>query len=749
MKPSPLPPNDALRGALNRAIGRLQAGDTAAAESILSAIVRAHPRHGNALHLMAVLRSIEKRHEEALRFVERAIQSSGLTEMLALTRLQTLYALGRHDEVLRCARELIEAHPGQSKALVFEAGALLALGRAQEALPGIERALRLDGRCGEAWLLKASALVALHRHEQAVTCFTKALEHGAAPVETLRKRADCCFTLGRYEEVVADCGRILELDPQDGYAPMFRGCAFFKLSRPTEAIADLNVAVERCPDRAKTLRNRGSIYWAMRDFERACADFQHAWALDPEQEYLRGIVLNLQMTLCDWSEFEARKQEIEAAVEAGKPACSPFFSLFLSGSAAWQRKVAEAYVARTFPQSTPPLRCSSASGGRIRIGYYSPDFHDHPVSQLMAELFERHDRQQFEIFAFHLDASQDDRYTERIAGAVEHWIPAAALPNGELVRRSRALGIDIAVDLTGHTQNSRSALFAQRVAPVQINYLGHPGTMGAPFVDYLIADPVLIPEAMQAHYTEKILYLPECFQVNDATAPVAPPAEGRSGEGLPEEAMVYCCFNNPAKILPEVFACWMRILARVPASVLWLYAPGETVRKNLRQQAARCGIDGSRLIFAGKKPIEAHRTRLQLADLFLDTLPFNAGATASATLFAELPLVTCPGETFAGRMGASLLHAIRLPELIVDSLADYEEKAVTLGCDRALRQALREKLQQNRASTPLFDTPRFVRDLEAAYRAAVARARTGLPPDHIRPCSTESMVAMSTRPFAP
>jgi predicted O-linked N-acetylglucosamine transferase (SPINDLY family) len=367
--------------------------------------------------------------------------------------------------------------------------------------------------------------------------------------------------------------------------------------------------------------------------------------------------------------------------------------------------------------------------GKIRIGYFSADFYQHAVCMQMIDLFERHDRGKFEILGFSFGPTQD-QMTGRASAAMDRFIDVRSLSDREVVELSRTLEVDIAVDLMAFTEHSRPGIFARRAAPIQVNYLGYPGTTGADYIDYLIADRTLIPEAAQQHYSEKIVSMPDSFQANSRN-PISPKQYTRSQQGLPEQGFLFCCFNNSYKIGPATFAVWMQILHRAEASVLWLLEDNPQAAANLRKHAAHHGIAPQRLVFAQRLPLAEHLSRLRVADLFLDTLPFNAGASASPALWAGLPVLTCAGETFAGRMGASLLRAIDLPELVTETEQAYETLAVELALDPARLRHLREQLDRNRLTTPLFDTPRFTRNLEAAYTAMLSSYHANLPLDHI------------------
>jgi predicted O-linked N-acetylglucosamine transferase (SPINDLY family) len=383
------------------------------------------------------------------------------------------------------------------------------------------------------------------------------------------------------------------------------------------------------------------------------------------------------------------------------------------------------------PAASLPALAAGVRGERIRVGYFSADFRNHATMYLMAGLFERHDRSRFELSAWCFGPPAQDEMRGRLQRCCERLIEVGDQSDRQVAERARELQLDIAVDLKGFTQDSRPGIFACRAAPLQLSYLGYPGTMGAPYMDYLIADATLIPPASQIHYSEKILYLPDSYQVNDAQRPIAQRLFTREELGLPRSGFIFCCFNNNYKITPQTFAGWMRILQRVPGSVLWLLEDNARAAHNLREQARGSAVGAERLIFAKRMPLSEHLARHRAADLFLDTLPCNAHTTASDALWAGLPLLTCAGEAFAGRVAASLLNAIRLPELITLTQSHYEELAVALASDAARLAALRERLAHNRLTTPLFDTALYATRLERAYSHIYERQQARLPNAHI------------------
>jgi hypothetical protein len=463
----------------------------------------------------------------------------------------------------------------------------------------------------------------------------------------------------------------------------------------------------------------------------AIKDLESAFTLDREYELLLGLLIHTKQKINDWTSFIKDVSNLRKTIDLGLNCVPCFAGLAIFDSLEVHYRIAKSFMSRGFPENKILGHIEKRPRAKkIKIGYFSADFRDHPVSFLMAGVFEKHLRNQFEVFAFASGSDVDDGYRARIKSLVDHFININLVTDVEVARLSRRYEIDIAIDLGGHTQDSRFGVFAYRAAPIQISYIGYLGTMGSDYYDYLLADHVLIPEASRSFYSEKIVYLPS-YQANDSRRHVADKIFSRKELYLPDEAFVFCCFNNNYKILPSTFDLWMNILKAVPSAVLVLYVSHPTARDNLVNEVRLRGVDPARVIFAERLPYDQHLARYRAMDLFLDTLPYNAGATASDAFWAGLPVLTQMGESFASRYAASLLMAIGLPELITDTPKAYEELAIHLATHQERLKSIKEKLQKNRLTAPLFDTSRFTQSLEASYRAMYDRYQAGLPPDHL------------------
>ena len=618
---------------------------------------------------------------EAARLYGQIIAASPIPEM-QVNLGNVLAQLGRRDEALAQYDQALRQKPGLFEALFNRGNLHRESGRAAEALADYDRALAVRTDVPGLWNNRGTALRQLRRLEDALASYGRAIALAPSHVNALANRAIVLLELRRLEEALA--------------------------------AADATLAVQG--DFAEALYVRGNILRDLGRLEAAQASYDQALQKAPQHTLALNGLAQTSAVLCDWSKTSALSPRLKSEVEAGRALIQPFVLMGYSEDPALLRRCAENYVHHVAP-AQPPLSARKAYGhDHIRLAYLSADFHTHPTAQLMVELFERHDRTRFEVSAFAFGPDDGSAMRQRLVKAFDHFEDVRHLTDLEIAQRLRAREIDIAVDLNTHTHDARPGIFSHRPAPVQVNYLVYPGTSGANYMDYVLADRIVLPLDQQPFCSEKIVHLPDCYQANDATR-VVPPAPSRAEAGLPESGFVFCCFNNSWKITTALFDIWMRLLQQVPDSVLWLL--DSPARENLRAQAAKRGVDAERLVFAPKLSPEQHLARNQLADLFLDTLPYNAHTTCSDALWAGVPLVTCYGQAFQARVAASLLKAIDLPELVTTRLGDYEALALELATNPALLRATRDKLARNRLTTPLYDSERFRRNIEAAYVAMV------------------------------
>lgn len=719
-----------------------------------------HNNYGNVLRDLA-------RHEEALRSYNRAIQLNPRYAEAHYNRGLTLQDLKRSADALASYDVAIKLNPDYAAAYNNRGVVLRELKRFEEAVASHDRAIALRPDYATAYNNRGVALQELKRTENALESYTQALAIKSDYPEALHNQGNALRELHRFDEALTSFERALAIDPNYADAYNSRGVTLQHLDRQQDALAEFDRAIAIDPNNAQAHYSRGnalraigladqaltgfrrafeidpdfpadpyaraSVLHELQRFDDALPSYLRALEADPEQPWLRGICLQAKMRICDWSDFESRMAEIASCIRQDKTATPPFVAVTMLDSPELQLRAAQIWVRQTCPpESQLPAMVRRPRTPKIRIGYFSADFYNHATALLAGGLFERHDRERFEIVAFNFGPTARDEVTDLLAKAFDRFIDVHDAKDLETARLARELEIDIAVDLKGFTLHQRAGIFAHRAAPIQVAYLGYPGTMGAPFIDYIVADETVIPLQTRDQFSEKVVHLPGSYQVNGRNRPTAQTGVSRADVGLPADAFVFCSFNNVYKITPDVFACWMRILQRVDGSVLWLLQENDTASRNLREAAKRAGIDPQRLIFTARVPLAEHLGRHPLADLSIDTFPCNAHTTASDSLWAGLPLLTCAGESFCARVAASLLNAVGLPELITTSLAEYEEFAVGLARDRERLAGLTERLKASRMTTSLFDTDRFARHLEAAYVQMYQRYQDGLAPEYIR-----------------
>jgi protein O-GlcNAc transferase len=645
---------------------------------------------------------------------------------IALNNLKRLSeALASFDKVLSLKSDLPEAWLGRGNALKE-------LNRLEEALANYDKAIALRPDYAEVYNNRGIALNNLKLHDESLANFDKALELESDHAETYNDRGIALKNLRRLDEAIASYDRAIALKPDYAEAYYNRGNALNDLKRPNEVLASFDKAISLKPDLPEAWLGRGNALKDLKRLDEALVSYDKALSLQPDLIGTEGARLHAKMQLCDWTDFESECAHLTSSIKAKKANTAPFYFLGISSSPHDQIRCAKLWTKEKCSLQQAMWQGERCRHERIRLAYVSADFRQHAASFLTAGMFECHDKSRFEVTAISYGADDKSEMRQRIKSSFERFVDVRTYSDERIGNLVRAFEIDIAVDLMGFTTESRTGIFARRPAPIQVNYLGFAGTMGAPFIDYIIADRYVIPREKQECYCEKIVHLPDSFMATDSKRKMSDRIPLRSECNLPEAGFVFCSFNNSYKIVPQIFDIWMSLLRQFDGSVLWLSNTNETAIRNLRCEAQNRGVDASRLVFARREPLnEDHLARHQLADLFLDTLPYNAHTTASDALWAGLPVVTCLGDTFAGRVAASLLNAIELPELIAPTLERYEEIAIDLATHPEKLAVIKRKLAKNRVTTPLFDTKGFTKNIEAAYTAMYERDRAGLSPDHI------------------
>jgi predicted O-linked N-acetylglucosamine transferase (SPINDLY family) len=743
-----------------------QQGQLASSRVIYQKILDSQPDHLDAISAMGVLAGQTGDLDGAIQYFDRAIAIAPGNAGAHCNRGLALKQLNQPDAALACFDRAIALDPGSVIAYYSRAETYKDLGRADEALASYAQAIAINPGFIHASYRRGVVLQQIARLPEAVASYDQVLQIKPDHFDSHANRAFSLFALGWHEEGLASCERAIALKPDQASLHVLRGNLLRALGRleaaltsydraididaesaeahgnrgttllllnRVAAISSFDRAIEIQPGYAEAYFNRAHSRCKLREYEAAIADYKKVAALKPDFEFLPGAHLESSLMICDWSDFDALVEQAAAGIQNDANVCEPFVFMGLSHSARLQHKAARIWVSRACPANDAlgPI-VPRARARKVTVGYFSCDFHEHPVGRLLAELIELHDRSRFEVIAFSFGAQTDDPLQQRLTRAFDRFFDLRDKSNLEIAALARSLNVDIAVDLGGHTRGNRAGIFALRAAPVQMHYLGYLGTFGASYMDYVVADRTVVMPQTEAHFSEKIIYLPDSHQVNDRKRRIADKTFTREQLGLPRTGFVFCCFNTNYKILPATFAGWMSILKAVPGSVLLLYARYEATKTNLRAQAARHGVDPQRLVFGERMELPEYLARYRTADLFLDTLPYNAGTTASDALWAGLPVLTLSGEAYVSRTAASLLTAIGAPELITSTQQEYEQLAIELASNPQRLAEIRTKIQNHRLTSPLFDTPRFTRNLEAAYTAVHERHLAGLPPDHVR-----------------
>ena len=680
---------------MRSAVGLFQRNDLDAAERLCRSALISEPNCFDALHLLGMVAARRRRFEEA----------DGL-----LTRALTI-------------------NPKSAEAHSNHGNVQRARGQVAQALQSYEQALALKPDFVDALGNRGNALKDLERFDEALASFDRALALKPDSAVMHYNRGALLSALKRHEDALASYDRALAIKPNFVEPLNNRGAALSALKRHREALASYDRALALSPAYAEALQNRGAALSYLGQHEAATQALEQALKVNPNLPFAQGTLLHSRMHCCDWRTYEDESKQVIADVRAGKRASEPFMFLAISDSPQDQLLCSRTWI----HEQCPPAASAAWTGkryrhDRIRLAYVSSDFRAHAVGYLMAALFEQHDRNRFETIGVSLGADDHSAMRSRLKGAFERFIDVREHSDSDVANLMQEMEVDVAVDQNGFTTGARPGIFSLRPAPIQVNYLAYPGTSGAHHIDYVIADETVIPREHQACYTEKVVYLPHTYQANDSGRYIAERVPTRREVGLPDRGFVFCSFNNNYKITRQIFDVWMSLLRQVEGSVLWLLEGNETAQRNLRREAGARHVEAQRLVFAPRIAHADHLARHRLADLFLDTLPYNAHTTASDALWAGVPVLTCLGTAFAGRVAASLLRAIGLSELIAQSLDAYQSLAQHLATEPPRLEEIRQKLARNRVSWPLFDTDRFRGHIEAAYIEMWERHQRGEPP---------------------
>lgn len=590
----------------------------------------------------------------------------------------------------------------------------------------LKKAARVDPGNPDVLFNYANVLRALDKTDDALAWYAKAIALSPNFADAHLNRGAILMAKQEIQGAIAELDRAIAIAPS-GAAFANRGSALHQLGQLDEAHDSYQTAVELAPSDPQNHFALSEVLAQMGRHDEAIGALERTVALNKAFPFALSKLVASRRKRADWRSFEHEQAGLGEALESGV-LIDPFTFFHASSSPAHQLTCARTFAANVASERGAAIPRTPSPVSRLRVAYLSADFRNHATAHLMAGVFEEHDRERFEVSAISYGPDDGSEMRNRLKAAFERFEDVNHLADEDVVKLIRQLDIEVLVDLGGFTTGARPEILARRAAPIQVNYLGFPGTMGASYIDYIMADRIVIPEAEQQHYAEKVIYLPDSYQATDARRPILPDGPARSEVGLPEDAFVYCAFNRTSKITPVLFDVWMRLLAKTAGSVLWLLDGDPIARENLRREAVARGIAAERIVFARHVPADEHLARHQLADLFLDTLPYNAHTAASDALWAGLPVLTCLGTAFAGRVAASLLNAVGLPELVTRSLDEYESLALRIAHDPELRAALRSELAAHRSTWPLFDTVGMTRHIESAFNEMWRRHCAGEAP---------------------
>jgi predicted O-linked N-acetylglucosamine transferase (SPINDLY family) len=704
----------------------LQTADYAKAERWLSAArsmnASSAPVHSNLSVALLAL----NRPREALECCERALVLKAQYPEAFCNRGHALVALNQPKEALASYDRAISQSPAFYDAYLGRAKALLALGHYAEALASCDRALALHVAGIDAWCQRGAILLRMKRAEEALSAFDRALALRPDSAEVLNDRGTALRVLRRPQEALDCYAKALQLRPM--FAEVYCNVANVGLDagKYDDALRHCERALSIRPDFMDALKIQGTTLDALRRHDEAAQVYEKILAKDPSFGHALSQLLFSRAHLCNWAGRADQIAQIVARIGAGECASSPHSLLWMSDSAPLQQQCARLYTQEEFPAAQTLWQGERWRHERLRIAYVSADFTDHPVSHLIAGVIEHHDRRRFETYGISLSREPaGGAMRTRMQRAFEHFHDLSEVSDLEAAAWLREREIDVLIDLNGHTRGGRMGIMAFRPAPTQINFLGFAGTSGAAYIDYVVGDHVVIPVDQEGCFDERIIRMPDSCLPNDDLQRIAESPRRRDLE-LPDAAFVFCAFNNSYKLNPAMFDIWMRLLKETPGSVLWLRSGASAVLANLRREAERRGVASERLVFASRiEAMQLHLARYRHADLFLDTLPYGAHATARDALWAGLPVLTCAGNSFAARVAASLLTSLCMPELISADLEDYARRALTLAHSPGLLAELRQKLAHQCQTAALFDTDRYREHLESALLTVSERQRRG------------------------
>mgnify|MGYP001339937026 FL=1 len=681
------------------ALNNFQNGKINEAKEICEEILKSEPNNFNAYYLLGVIAFQTKNYIKSDDLISKAI----------------------------------EINPKNSEFYNFKGIALIHINKFEEAIESWTKAIEIDPNSLDAYNNRGNALIKLKKNKLALKNFDQALKLKPNFSQALHNRSVVLKNLNKFEVALESVNKAIEINPKYVDAYNLKGVILRELNQIENSLNSYDKAIKLNPNFADAHLNRGNLLLnENKQLNLALESFTKALKINPNLNFLFGKYIHTKAWLSNWDFIDEEISSLKDKITSGMKTATPFPILSLIDLPDLQKKNAENYVKNEYSLSSnlEPI-IKRPSNKKIRIGYYSADFNNHPTSFLMVQLLELHDRSNFEIFCFSLANRKDDEMRKRVSNSCDKFLDVSLKSDEEIARISRDLNIDIACDVMGFTKGNKFQIFAEKCAPIQVSYLAFPGTTGANFIDYVIADKTVISQELKKYYSEKIIFLPDTYQVNDSAKKISDKVFTREEMGLPKDSFVFCCFNKNYKILPRVFDIWMNLLKKVKGSVLWLLVENSKARENLKKEATKRNIDENRIIFAKIMPLNDHLARHRCADLFIDTFPYTAHTTCSDALWAGLPVVTRIGKSFASRVSASLLNAIDLPELITHSEEEFENLALDFANNKNKLNQVKVKLEKNKISNSLFNTKLYTKNIESSYKIIYDRYLKDLPVEDV------------------
>ncbi len=699
------------------------------AENICLKILELDPNNFDATNLLAAISYQNKNYSKSIELFRKATEINpnrfDIYNNLSIVLLQE----NKLKEAIHSWDQAIKLNPNFSEGYFGKGNAFTDLKDYSQAIDNFKKALEIKPDYKQAYNNLASVYANLKDYKNAIKIFKKAINIKPVHFNEYNNLGNIYYESYEFNKAIENYNLALKINPDFPLIYYNKAKALYKINLKQEAIFNYEKAISINKNFAEAYKNLGNLYLDLKTLEKSIYNHEQALKINPKIKYLSGTILQSKCGMCDWRNFKKEKEILANDILNGKKAASPFSTILIYDSPSIQKMASNLFVESEFKK--PKYLKNKKQNKKIRVAYYSADFHNHATMYLMANLFELHDKTKFETFAFSFGPNDESQIRKRVSKSFDKFFDVKLKNTNEIVKLSRDLNIDIAVDLKGFTNDNRFDLFVERCAPIQISYLGYPGTLASDSIDYLVADKTLIPEENKKFYSEKIIYMPNTYQVNDSTLKVSEKKFERKDLGLPEKGIVFCSFNQSYKILPDMFRIWIRILKKVENSVLWLMTDNEITEKNLKNEFIKNEIKENRLIFASRMHHQEHLSRLKLADIFLDTFPYNAHTTASDALRVGIPVVTLKGQSFASRVASSLLNCLDLNELITDNENEYQKVAIKLAENNSLLQEIKRKINHNVSTKPLFDTKLFTQHLENAYITVIQKLKKNESLDHI------------------